>query len=91
MNKGLNQTQVASSASGLCTCGRPFRVFQPEGKKLADDFRNAVGEFLDVFICDAPEKHCSVCGQTITMPIPEELDIERNWLVKLVQEICSSD
>ena len=65
---------------GTCICGRYFMVLQPEHGDMAEMLSGILTEHADIFVCDRAEAFCSQCGQAISMPIPEQMDVERtNW------------
>jgi len=88
---------VAVMGRGICSCGRIFMIFPKDREDVAEILRKDIGDKWDIFITDGIEKeaHCSKCGQLITMPIPETLDLERHpfgrYLAKIAKEVNRDD
>lgn len=75
-------------ARGVCQCGRSFLIFQPEKREMAEKLSKDLAESeIDIFISDQEEAFCSVCGQAISLPIPEALDPERHGMASLLEWI----
>ena len=82
---------VAMVGKGVCECGHPFLVFQPEKREIAEKLRIDLGDKVDIFISDKPHSFCSKCDQEITLPISEELDIDRHHIGQLLDKYDSQE